>query len=814
MIDMERDITKQWQQEAGAKIRISLATATDAEKIAEIERLQRDRVVNPPSPFDADTTAWAIGRVWRSFGTRMWEVALANREFYEQQMGPGAEAMFYDEGWDGLRAKFKDAVEGRVRDNLRNNRDYVLGEMRGLGLDDRADAADVRGRAEQDRGLREMQIKADRVAKAQQGMLKARQVPIGQKVGVSDTGPDAISETETVYFDPEKPPSHDWLTGAGTWATVKQEYDKLDHFVKQAAAESPALFALVEDSAQSAGAFAGLDGEAARAKLRPLLQSVIAKIDEAEGLVGDDLDYREMGSVHQQLMQTPEWSGKIERELIRRTIMLHHHDKLLRSLGLSTLSALGFLFATFATGGAAVFFGVAVGVGASGVQAGLSIEDYYDKARARTARTGNPELDIMSQEAVDSARTQAILDTALAAIDALAGVGEIAKLASPAAKMARAGEAGMRASAELTVKDALHSGDAATKVAAIERAVAEIGTDGAARATGRTPAELAKLLPAESETAKRLLAAGKAADAGAKEAGGLFAKLGKLGELDKDAAAQAVLEGFDRVGYIGTIEAAGGWKAVTKRFGEGHAIVTQLEAWRSKIVQEGLDFIKASSKGESSAVRTGTDAGTSDVDISTFGRDAAQDVDRLKEFLARRTKVTRDRLEFLLDADAAVNGERVVVTVGSDVAHGIAPWEWVEMAVEFGEILKRAKAGELVGQVGRELADLRVMVARQGAQLEAGMTTVAQALRNQAGMGPALTAQEAAAINDWARAVAKARLQVDALNKALLELHLGISSGRVVADAIDLVAPNPLTLQPSGDAGEPAANICEPAPTR
>ena len=147
--------------------------------------------------------------------------------------------------------------------------------------------------------------------------------------------------------------------------------------------------------------------EEARAKLQPLLQALIGKIDEADGLVGEDLDYREMGPVIEQLMGTPEWAGEIEKKLIKATIWTHNRDKMLRSLGLSALSALGFLFATFATGGAAVFIGAAVGVGASATQAGLSIEDYYDKAKAREARTGNPELDIMSQESVDSAYTQA-----------------------------------------------------------------------------------------------------------------------------------------------------------------------------------------------------------------------------------------------------------------------------------------------------------------------------------------------------------------------------------------------------------------------
>ena len=113
----------------------------------------------------------------------------------------------------------------------------------------------------------------------------------------------------------------------------------------------------------------------------------------------------------------------------------------------------------------------------------------------------------MSQESVDSAFTQAVLDSALALIDVWGGVGAIRKLGTPAMQMLRAGEAGVKASAEMALKEGLRASDAATQAVAIERAVAEIGTEGAVRAAGKTPEELARLLPAESEAAKKLLAA-------------------------------------------------------------------------------------------------------------------------------------------------------------------------------------------------------------------------------------------------------------------------------------------------------------------
>ncbi|HYI19111.1 MAG TPA: hypothetical protein VD836_10405 [Solirubrobacteraceae bacterium] len=1004
------EIVKGWSQEAGEKIKIDLGSASEPEKLAEIQRLLGDALPKAGSG-DADTSGWAIGRVWKSFGERMWEVALANRKLFETCLQRAPDLIYFEDGWGGMRERFKNAVEGRVRDNLAANRAYVCDEMDQMGI--RAPQPGMQLPQEiGDRGLREAQIAAERVAKAQDGMARTRNIPVGTKYEVYGHGPEAMTMEETAYFDPAKKPQNPGGPGNQDWDAVKKEYDKLDLFIKQAMAQSPALFALVESGGKAAGEFAGMSPEEARAKLQPLLQALIGKIDEADGLVGEDLDYREMGPVIEQLLGTPEWSGEMEKRLIKATLWKHNRDKMLRSLGLSALSALGFLFATFATGGAAVFIGAAVGVGASATQAGLSIEDYYDKAKAREARTGNAQLDIMSQESVDSAFTQAVLDSALALIDVWGGVGAIRKLGSPAIQMLRAGEAGVKASAEMALKEGLRASDAATQAVAIERAVAEIGTEGVVRAAGKAPEELARLLPEGSEAAKKLLAAGAAAKAGAPAGEGILTKLATLSKLSKDEAAKAVAEGFDKVGYIGTLEAAGGWKAVTKQFGEGHEVVTKLEAWRTGIVQEGADYIKTASKGDSSAVRTGTEQGTSDVDISTFGRDAAQNVDRIKEFMARRTNVTRDRLEFLLDADAAVNpsrmhlqdiaknlsptmhnqilvesarhqeqlvfarrwhdakeagdfvlmerlevaarevgiaeinktwkamdpgtlsalerqldgwakqlakleadgaseaarrpliekigrgqaellannpnmyidagniktlvtrrdidakkieaalgsldaasldrlgtvfsqerylkilgegphidhalqaiqlgkgtpveianalksfakhGERVIKTIGADVAHGIDPIAWAAMEAEFARIMKAAKSGTLIDEAATQLVGLQQRLGAEAARLEAGMTTAARALREQSQLGVALSAQQAAGISAWAAMEATTRMKIEAMKQALRDLHLGMVSGRVASDAYD-VGDDPFGL------GRPApAPAPEPA---
>jgi hypothetical protein len=113
------------------------------------------------------------------------------------------------------------------------------------------------------------------------------------------------------------------------------------------------------------------------------------------------------------------------------------------------------------------------------------------------------------------------------------------------------------------------------------------------------------------------------------------------------------------------------------------------------------------------------------------------------------------------------------------------------MSQEFDRILQAAKSGDLTGKAADDLLALQQQVATEALFLERGMTNAARALREQAGLGAALTAEQAKGITAWAAAEATARLQLDALQKALQELHAGMTLGRVGGDALDLVAPEP-----------------------
>src|SRR5215218_4946491 len=357
-------------------------------------------------------------------------------------------------------------------------------------------------------------------------------------------------------------------------------------------------------------------------------------------------------------MMGGKWSGDLEKSVIEADVADHEFGKVLSSLALGAVGAAGFLVAEFATAGMATFIGVAVGIGAGAAQAGMSIEDYLDKAAAYDARTGNAETDLVTEEQVDSALFQAILDTALAVIDAATGIaGAVAKLRGPEALLAAAGTAGAERSATGMLGEALASGDAAARTAAVQAALAEEGIEGAMKASGKSAEELAAIVGKDTEAGKKLLAA---ADVGkdAAKVEGLLGKLADFAKLEKTEQEVVLREALAQYGYAGTLrKVPGGWKGVTKALGDAHPIARELDAWRSQLVEE------------MKAVQTGTSAPTSDVDVSTVGADAAQNVERAKEFIAQRAGTTRAELETVLDLDAAVNPARMHL---QDVVKGLS----------------------------------------------------------------------------------------------------------------------------------------------
>lgn len=669
-------------------IEIDLPTASTAEKLAEIERLLSTHGSNP----------FATTVVWESMPD-LAEVAKANAKLFLRCARQDS-SLLENEAFDGVRERFKAAVEGRVLGNLQANRDYVTAQMEAVGVTAGTEAEAAETTAEQDHAVRKAQVLAEQVALWQEGMTKAKGIKVGRNLKRRSGGYRRDFDTEVevdAYFDPETPPH---LKGPPKGAMegdyqaydeVKQHYETLDKAIKKVLADSPAVYAIVTNGeAGAAKDFAKQDTTQARAQLGTAMTAMGAKIDEAVPLVGDDLDYRDFIPVHQQLMATGPFSGELEKAIIANDVEGHEMGKVLRSLALGGLSAAAFLVAEFATAGMATFIAVAVGVTASVGNATISIEDYLDKAKAIDAHTGDARNDIVTQEQVDSALFQAVMDSALAFIDgALGVVGAANKLGGPAAKLLEAAEAGAAKMGTAGLAEALSGADLGLKRLAIEKALGEAGIEATVKASGKSAEELAGIVGTESDAGKRLLAAG---GMGKDALDGLLANLVDFAKLDPGQQSATMRAAIDQFGYAGALRRAGGWKAVTKTLGEGHPIATELDAWRSSLVRDMQLWMETASKGESKAVQTGTAAATSDVDISTVGAEAAQQADRALEYIARRAGVSRAELETVLDLDAAVNPARMHL---QDVVKGLSPQARAAIEREaalFEEALAKARA--------------------------------------------------------------------------------------------------------------------------
>ena len=325
-------------------IQIDPDKATDEEKLAEIRRLGPGR---------------GASKVWGWFSGSLDEVVFANRELFEACLKADAD-LIKRPAFTELRAKFRAAVEGKVLGNLHANRQFVLDELARLGIKEGA----APPTAEEDAHLRETQLLAEQVQQAQEGMAKAFSIKVGYSWETTDgPGQSQKSEKSIQYFDPVWAPH---MPGDGPdfadYAETKKHYEQLSFGVKAILAASPAVYALVGDVAggpkpgDAAGKLAGAEGADARAQIKPALEALAGKIDEAVPLVGDEPRLPRFMPVHEQLMRHARVGGR-DREGVHRghDVETTRWTRCSRSLGLSALSARGFLFANFATGGMAVF---------------------------------------------------------------------------------------------------------------------------------------------------------------------------------------------------------------------------------------------------------------------------------------------------------------------------------------------------------------------------------------------------------------------------------------------------------------------------
>jgi hypothetical protein len=305
-----------------------------------------------------------------------------------------------------LQRDFQRGVKAIAGYYLRQNRDYVVGQMGSLGIPDPTRQRMVRTgllpiaaplaypsaatiTAEQAGELQRVQELAVKVHEAQQAQEALRRIPVGYddvETGCRTYG-EVWTRREAVTFNPNRRPHH---SPRGTedprmasWDEVKRMHDQVQALISGIANRCPAIYALIRDERVGDLAQAGDQAEARRV-VGATLASLLNNIDETQRkLDSDRLDYRELRPIHAQMFggrgtRPPgtietNWTQPLPRWVGEEDVRAHERAEFWLSLGLGSLAAAAFVIAELATFGGATFFVAAgVGLGLSGTQAARS----------------------------------------------------------------------------------------------------------------------------------------------------------------------------------------------------------------------------------------------------------------------------------------------------------------------------------------------------------------------------------------------------------------------------------------------------------
>ncbi len=466
-------------------------------------------------------------QIWGSFGAEL-EQLLAQPKFFKVWKKSYEAGVPVDELplVQRLQGYFAEDVELLAKKYLVENELYVREEFERLGIDGLVGPRTQ----DQSKEMEETQNMMVYVADALKAQKALRQVPVGyDTVGVSNWGP---GRTEVARFDPKRKPMHTadpygrLEVETAAWDDIKKSHDDLQALINQVADKYPAIHAMLrEDNVDKLGETAETAPDTARATISKALEGLMGNIQSTYDKIGGDIEYYDLKPLHAQLlsgMPSPQgfqWNQPFLKWTAQEALDDEESREFWIALGLGSLAAAAFIFSTIATGGtAAVLF--AAGLGAGGLQAGMSWEKYLDLAEAAETNVKS-DTAIVSEGQVDAALMSAILDTAFALLDvyapAKAGVkagyralrggveiaGELAEAGLAAGGRALDGLESLRAAGALEPV----SGGAvslAERQMVIEQAISEVGVEETVRRSGKSAEELLLLVEPNSSAGQQL----------------------------------------------------------------------------------------------------------------------------------------------------------------------------------------------------------------------------------------------------------------------------------------------------------------------
>lgn len=393
---------------------------------------------------------WKLEEIWGSLGDRLGPVMAANQLLWNQCIDRGADLQNLVEVRP-LRDQFKHDVLQLASNYSSTNREYVLNEMKSLGIT--ADAGQAAQPLTQDQTtkLQELQNASRIVAQLQQGREDLRRVQVGRKDDPMAMPPaggpvdPALLYHSPATFDPLFPPKYP--PGPGDdhmqhWEKVKAADDQARDIIAVITDRYPAIYAISREGQSATSAAFGnqTSPEQARAQLGDALRRLVQDIGATQAKLNDadsDLAF-DLVPIQQQLLNgqttvsATNWHDALPTWTAQYELKRHEAKEYWIRLGLQTAAAAAFLIAPF-TGGASLVVMLA-GLGAQAGLAAMSADKFNTLSSiAKTAVRSDSQL--VTDEQVGFAKIQADADQAALIIAAItvavgavaAGVGAITR---------------------------------------------------------------------------------------------------------------------------------------------------------------------------------------------------------------------------------------------------------------------------------------------------------------------------------------------------------------------------------------------------
>ncbi len=625
--------------------------------------------------------------------------------------------------FDQLRKNFAKDTKALATHYLTENQAIVVAEMEKMGIDAETGQNNIPD-ADQEAHLKEVQEMAGFILGAKEAIRALDNLQVGWKMDYQPNVGDAVGSIlpahATAYKRTEVMSPYDAMEGTGKFrqAVVPHYFKEGPPPFKEPSQDDPSVHDYDEIKAHRDNCYAILDGLMQRypglytlalndrlselveqdspgqiqAMMSETLGKLHGKIGETKAEIDSGgLDWQDLVPIHSQLKSgkkvegstDTDWSTKFAQLAMAKELEDHETKDLLISLGLTTVGALAFLFASLATGGLAGVLFVA-GVASGATQAAMSIDKYLTMDTAHDA-TVHRNSELISSGQVNSALIGAALDTVFVFLDVAGPLTKAAKLGWKSAKTAMdvipvdaaAKEVGQAIEQNLAKDLAQVSAGSVSKesVQTLGDGIAKLGIGKTSQLSGLTPSQMLEIMEktaADSAMTKRLRDFVKmqpmSFDDIAKYSDNfkLLLKDLRKGDLSRQQVDDITSYLIELEGPMEVIKRAGGWKVLNNPevLGKGSAAGKKLEAWRQSLVKEVDDYIAEQFGG--STARTGSPGHLSDLDSSQLGKtagdvtglEAAAHREKAASFLAGRLGVDPSDLNRLLDTDLFIDPRR------------------------------------------------------------------------------------------------------------------------------------------------------------